>query len=258
MSVVVPLGVGVGLLVGSFLNVVIARVPVGESVVHPPSHCPKCGTELAPYDNIPVLSWLMLRAKCRTCRAPISARYPLVEAGTALAFGLVAARIGWEPELAAYLVATAGLISLAFIDIDTKRIPNVILYPLTAVVAVLLVVAAAVNDQWDDLARAGIAAAIGFGALFLIHFVRPDGMGFGDVKLAFLCGGLLGWFGLTEMIVGLYGGFVLGAVVGVLLIASKRASFGRTIPFGPFLVLGTLLTVIAGDPVADAMRDFFS
>jgi leader peptidase (prepilin peptidase)/N-methyltransferase len=255
---IVAASVAVGLLVGSFLNVVIARVPAGESVVHPPSHCPKCGTELAPYDNIPVVSWLLLRARCRTCRAPISARYPLVEAGTALAFGVVAARIEWEPELAAYLVATAGLTALACIDIDTKRIPNVILYPLTAAVAALLVIAAAVDDRWDDLGRAGIGAAIGFGALFVIHFVRPDGMGFGDVKLAFLCGGLLGWFGLAEMVVGLYGGFVLGAVVGVVLIASKRASFGRTIPFGPFLVLGTMLTVIAGGPAADAMRDLLS
>jgi leader peptidase (prepilin peptidase) / N-methyltransferase len=247
-----------GLLIGSFLNVVIYRVPAGESVAQPPSHCPVCEAQLAWYDNVPVVSWVVLRAQCRQCKTSISARYPLVEAGCAALFAVMAARIGWEPELAAYLVASAAMLALAFIDIDTKRLPDVIVLPTTAVTAVLLVVAAAVDDQWGDLGRAFIGAAIAFAALFLVHFVRPDGLGFGDVKLALLCGLLLGWFGLADLALGLYAGFLLGAIVGVALITLGRTRFGRAIPFGPFLVAGTLLMVLAGEPLADWARDLFA
>jgi leader peptidase (prepilin peptidase)/N-methyltransferase len=247
-----------GLLIGSFLNVVIHRVPVGESVVSPRSRCPGCGTELAWHDNVPVVSWLVLRARCRTCEVKISARYPFVEAGCAALFAALAARIGWEPELAAYLVAAAAMLALSVIDVDTKRLPDVIVLPATAVTAALLAVAAAVGDHWGDLGRAALGAVLGFAALFLIHVIRPDGLGFGDVKLALLCGLLLGWFGLAEVALGLYGGFALGAIVGVTLIAAGRARFGRAIPFGPFLVAGTLLMVLVGDPLADATRDLFA
>jgi leader peptidase (prepilin peptidase)/N-methyltransferase len=244
-----------GLLIGSFLNVVIHRVPAGASVVRPPSHCPACGTELAWYDNVPVVSWLVLRARCRTCGVRISPRYPLVEAGCGALFAALAARIGWEPELAAFLVAAAAMLALSVIDLDTKRLPDVIVLPATAATAALLAVAAAVDDQWGDLGRAAIGAALGFAALFLIHVIRPDGLGFGDVKLALLCGLLLGWYGLADVALGLYGGFALGAIVGVMLIAFGRARFGRAIPFGPFLVAGTLLMVIFGGRLADATRD---
>ena len=125
----------------------------------------------------------------------------------------MAARIGWEPELAAYLLATAAMLALSVIDLDTKRLPDVIVLPVTAATTVLLAIAAAIDSQWDDFGRALIGAVLGFAVLFAIHFVRPDGMGFGDVKLSFLCGLLLGWYGLAYVAIGLYGGFVLGAVV---------------------------------------------
>jgi leader peptidase (prepilin peptidase)/N-methyltransferase len=246
-----------GLLVGSFLNVVIVRVPSGRSVVQPASHCQECGTPLAWHDNIPVLSWLVLRGRCRRCGTSISARYPLVEAACAVLFAAMAVRIGWEPELAAFLVASAGLLALAVIDLDTTRLPDRVVFPTTALTAVLLVVAAAVGDDWSSLGRAGLGALIGFGSLFVIHLVSPKGMGFGDVKLAFLCGLVLGWWGLADVVLGLYGGFVLGAVVGVTLVAVDRARFGRAIPFGPFLAAGTLLMVLFGDPLADAVRRAF-
>jgi leader peptidase (prepilin peptidase)/N-methyltransferase len=246
-----------GLLIGSFLNVVIHRVPAGESVVHPGSRCPACGTQLAWRDNVPIFSWLLLRARCRSCGVRISARYPLVEAGCAVLFAAMAARIGWEPELAAYLVASAALLALAVIDLDTKRLPDVIVLPTAAATTVLLAAAAVVDDQWGDFGRAVLGGLLGFGVLFAVHLARPDGLGFGDVKLALVCGLLLGWFGLADVALGLYGGFLLGAIVGLVLIAIGRARFGRAIPFGPFLVIGTLAMVLAGEPLADAARDLF-
>jgi leader peptidase (prepilin peptidase)/N-methyltransferase len=247
-----------GLLIGSFLNVVIHRVPAGLSVVTPGSRCPVCERDIEWYDNVPVLSWIALRARCRNCRTRISIRYPLVELACGALFAAVAARIGWEPELAAYLVASAAMLALAVIDLDTTRLPDVLVLPTTLATAVLLAVAAAIDDQWADFGRAALGALIGFVALLAIHLVRPDGLGFGDVKLALLCGLLLGWFGLADVAIGLYGGFVLGAVVGVALIAAGRARFGRAIPFGPFLVVGTLGMVLVGDPLADAVRDLFA
>jgi leader peptidase (prepilin peptidase)/N-methyltransferase len=246
-----------GLLIGSFLNVVIGRVPVGESIVQPPSHCPRCGTELAWYDNVPVVSWLVLRARCRTCHEPISARYPLVEVGCGALWAALAVRFGAHVELGPYLVVGAGFLALSVIDLDTKRLPD----PVVAVTAVLalagFVVAAAVDDRWASLGRAGGGAVLGFVALLVIHLVRPDGMGFGDVKLAAVCGLALGWLGLAEVIVGLYGGFVLGAVVGVGLMAVGRVRRGVAVPFGPFLAAGTLLTVLVGGPLADWLRGLF-
>jgi leader peptidase (prepilin peptidase)/N-methyltransferase len=248
----------VGLLVGSFLNVVIALVPRGESVVQPPSHCLSCGTVLIWQDNVPVLSWVVLRGRCRSCSVAISVRYPEVEVGCAALYALMAWRFGAHPDLAAYLVAGAGLFALSVIDLDTKRLPNRVLFPTFVATAALLVLASAVDQRWGDLGRAAVGAGVSFIALFAVHFARPDGLGFGDVKLAGLLGMILGWLGLTEVALGIYGGFVLGAVGGILLIAAKRARFGRAIPFGPFLAAATILTVLAGGPLADRIRYFWA
>lgn len=259
MTAALALVAGVlGLLIGSFLNVVIARVPAGESVVSPPSHCPSCDTPIAPRDNIPVLSWLLLRGRCRACAVRISPRYPLVEAGTAALFASTAWSVGPHADLAAHLVVVASFVALSLIDLDTKRLPDVIVLPAFAATTVLLAVAALVDDRWPDLGRAGLGAAIGLGLLGLIHLVAPRGLGFGDVKLAGVCGLLLGWHGLADVVLGLYGGFVLGAVVGGALIALGRARFGRSIPFGPFLAAATLLTALVGGPVADRVRELLA
>jgi leader peptidase (prepilin peptidase)/N-methyltransferase len=254
---IVALAVVVGLCVGSFLNVVASRVPHGRSIVSPPSACPECGTPISPRDNVPVLSWLVLRGRCRSCGVRISPTYPLVEAGCAVLWGITAARLDHDVALVGYLIAVSALLVLAVIDIEHHRLPTPIIWTATALTAATFALAAAVDDRWADFGRAVAGAAIGFVALLLIHLVSPKGMGFGDVRLAALCGLLLGWMGLVYVPLGLYGGFVLGAIVGVALIAVKRAKFGRAIPFGPFLVAGTLLMVLVGGPLADAVRDTF-
>ena len=252
------IGVGVlGLLIGSFLNVVIARVPNGESVVRPPSHCPVCNTTLRSIDNIPVLSWLLLGRKCRTCRTPISWQYPAVEAGTALLFTLVAVRVGPHADLPALLLATAGFVALSGIDLHTRRLPDKVVFPTLALTAAGLVIAALVDDRLGDLGRAGIGALLGFAMFLVIHLVQPKGMGFGDVKFSLVCGLVLGWFGLADVILGLYGGFVLGAVIGVVVMAVQSGGRKTAIPFGPFMAAGTLLQVLAGGPLADHLRTMF-
>ena len=246
-----------GLLIGSFLNVVIGRVPAGESVVQPASHCPKCGTTLRAIDNIPVVSWFVLRARCRTCGVRISAQYPAVEAGTSVLFALVAWRVGAHADLPALLVAAAGFMALSVIDLHTKRLPDRVVFPTLAMTAVGLVVAAVVDDRMADLSRAGIGALAGFAVFLVIHLVQPRGMGFGDVKFALLCGLVLGWFGLADVVLGLYGGFILGAVVGLIVMAVRKGGRKTAIPFGPFMAVGTMLQVLLGGPLADALRDRF-
>ena len=261
MTVTTPIAIAysavLGLIIGSFLNVVIARIPVGESVVQPPSHCPKCNTQLRAVDNIPVLSWLLLGRKCRTCRTPISAQYPAVEAGTSLLFAFTAWRIGAHGDLPAHLVAAAAFVALSVVDLQTRRLPDRIVFPSTLMTTAAFVVAAAVDDRWGNLGRAGLGASIAFGILMLIHVAKPDGMGFGDVKLALLCGLVLGWHGLADVALGLYGGFILGAVIGVGVMITTKGGRRTTIPFGPFLAAGTLAQVLVGGPLADALRRLF-
>jgi leader peptidase (prepilin peptidase)/N-methyltransferase len=243
-----------GLVVGSFLNVVIYRVPRGESIVHPGSRCTCCGHELTWFENVPVFAWIALRARCRVCKSSISVRYPVVEIGTALVFVLAALRIDRWVELIAYLFAFAGLLALSAIDIDMQRVPVAVLYPTLAATVVLLAIAAAVDDRWDDFARALIGAAIGFAGLRLIHLASPRSMGYGDVRLAVLCGLVLGWRGLTFVIVGIYSAFVLGAVVGIVLIAVGKGKFGKAIPFAPYLAAGAIYVSLFGEPLANATK----
>jgi leader peptidase (prepilin peptidase)/N-methyltransferase len=241
-----------GLAIGSFLNVVVWRVPRGESVVRPPSACPRCGHQIRGRDNVPVLGWLLLRGKCRDCAEPISPRYPLVEAGTGLLFGLVAARFGFDPALPAFLYLAAVGIALALIDLDTMRLPDALTLPSYAVVAVLLGGAALADDQMDNLVRAGIGALALGGFYFVVWFAYPAGMGFGDVKLAPTLGAYLGWLGYGVLAVGAFLGFLLGAVVGVAVIALAKGGRKTKIPFGPFMIAGTLIAVFVGQRLADA------
>src|SRR5581483_10453173 len=170
----------VGLAVGSFLNVVIWRVPREESVVRPRSHCPACGAQLAERDNIPVVSWLLLRGRCRSCGQRISARYPLVELLAAVVFVATAVRFGADWVLPAYLVFFAGLVALSAIDLDLHRLPNRVLYPTLFATAPLLVLASAAAHRWGNLARAAEGGVLCFAILLAIHLAAPRGMGFGD------------------------------------------------------------------------------
>jgi len=240
-----------GLLIGSFLNVVVWRVPRGESVVRPPSACPSCGTQIRSRDNVPVLSWVLLRGKCRDCGNPISARYPLVEAGTAVLFAVMAARVGWSPELPAYLYFAALGMALALIDIDTKTLPNVLVRPSWVIAPALLAAAAWADGDWDPLLRAGIGAAA-FGAfVFVVWFLKPGAMGYGDVRLSPTLGAYLGWVSYGALAVGAFLGFLYGAVVGVALMAAGKAGRKSKVPFGPFLLAGALTGILVGEQLAD-------
>lgn len=245
----------VGLAIGSFLNVVIWRVPRGESVVSPASACPRCETAIRARDNVPVLGWLLLRGRCRDCGEPISPRYPLVEAATGLAFGAVAAWVGSSPgrswwELPAFLYLVAISIALALIDIDVKRLPNVVVLPSYLVGAALLTLPVLVGSvpAWS-LARAGLGMlALGL-FYFATWFAYPKGMGFGDVKFAGVLGLYLGYLGWRELICGAVLAFLIGGLVSIaLMLAGGRKV---KIPFGPYMLAGAWLGVVAGVPLAD-------
>jgi leader peptidase (prepilin peptidase)/N-methyltransferase len=236
----------IGLCVGSFLNVVIYRVPRRESVVRPRSHCPACEAPIADRDNIPVLSWMLLRGRCRSCGARISVRYPLVELGTAVLFVAAAVRLGATWQLPAFCVFFASLLAISVIDLDHYIIPNRVIYPTLAVTIPLLVVAAAADGSWDHLRNAAIGGVAGFAVLLAIHVAVPRGMGFGDVRLAGVIGMMLGWLGLRYLFLGLFLAFLLASVIGVALIAARLRSRKDAVPFGPFMALGAVLAVLWG------------
>jgi leader peptidase (prepilin peptidase) / N-methyltransferase len=253
-----------GLAIGSFLNVVVYRVPAGRSLT-PDSACPKCGTAIRKRDNVPVISWLLLRGRCRGCSEPISARYPLVEAGTAAAFLLVTARfgptlvdattvpdaVGAGIELVAFLVLTAVSIALALIDLDTKRLPNVIVLPALLAGILLLGVAAIVRGDWAALAGAALGGAGLFALYLVLALVSRGGMGMGDVKLAAVLGLYLGFLGWGNLLVGAFAAFVFGGVFGLALMLIRRAGRKTQIPFGPWMIAGAWLGVFAGGYIAD-------
>ncbi|GIJ50900.1 prepilin peptidase [Virgisporangium aliadipatigenens] len=239
-----------GLAIGSFLNVVIHRVPRAESLLRPGSHCPRCDTPIKAWHNVPVLGWLVLRGRCAACAEPISARYPLVEAATALLFMAVTARFGFSWELPAYLYLSAIAIALAMIDIDVRRLPNAIVLPSYLVGAALLAPAVIVTGDLWAAARGLLAMAVLWSFYLLLGLLYPGGMGFGDVKLAGLLGLFLGFLGWGPVLVGAFAGFLLGGLAGGLMLATRRANRRTAIPFGPYMLAGALVAVFAAAPVA--------
>jgi leader peptidase (prepilin peptidase)/N-methyltransferase len=243
----VALGV-LGLVVGSFLNVVVWRVPRGESVVRPASACPSCGHPIRPWDNVPVVSWLLLRGRCRDCSAPISARYPLVEAGTGLAFAAVAWRFADRPwALPAFGYLAAIGVALALIDLDVHRLPDAIVLPSYPVLAVALTLASWGSADWPALLRAAIGGAGLWAFYLLLAVVKPGGMGFGDIKLAGLLGAALAWVGWGALAVGGFGAFLVGGLYAIGLLIARRAGRGSGVPFGPWMVLGAVLGIAIGE-----------
>jgi leader peptidase (prepilin peptidase)/N-methyltransferase len=243
-----------GLAIGSFLNVVIWRIPNGGSLRTPPSACPKCGHPIRARDNIPVLSWLILRGKCRDCGEPISVRYPLVELGTALAFVGIVLWAGLQPAglwlLPAYLYFAAVSIALALIDLDTRTLPNRIVVPSIAIMAILLAVPSMVTGDWFALLWAAVSGAALFVFYLLLVIIYPSGMGFGDVKLAAVVGLALGYLGWGSLIVGAFAAFLLGGVFSIVLLAIGRATRKTGIPFGPWMLLGAWVGIVFGREIS--------
>lgn len=254
-ALLVSFAAALGLLIGSFLNVVIWRLPRGESLVSPPSHCPSCGHQVRPRDNVPLVSWLLLRGRCRDCGEAISRRYPLVEVATGVVFAVMAVRFGLDALLPAYLYLAAIGVALWMIDLDVKRLPNAIVLPSYVVAGALLTVAAAVTGEWADLLRAGLGMAALYGFYFLLAFIYPAGMGFGDVKLAGVLGLYLGYLGWAEVVAGGFLGFLFGGVVGLALMAVSRAGRKSQIPFGPFMLAGALVAILWGGALGDLYLD---
>ncbi|MGZ8801207.1 MAG: prepilin peptidase [Mycobacterium sp.] len=248
MAAVAAIGV-LGALVGSFLNVVIHRLPLRESIVRPRSHCPGCGRQLAAYENVPVLSWLALRGRCRSCGIPISARYPLVEALTAVAFAVTAAVLGLDSDLAWALPFAAMLICVGAIDLDHRLVPNKIVLP-----AAVYGVVTGVALRLDELPELVIAAAAGFALLLAVALARPGGMGMGDVKLTGVMGLYLGLSLAPALLVA----FLMGSLVGVGVMVrggiEKRKS---AVPFAPFLALGGFAGLLAGPELVDLYANAF-
>ena len=240
----------IGAIVGSFLNVVVHRLPRHESLVTPASRCPRCGTPVKPYDNIPILSWLLLRGRCRSCGEPISPRYPLVEAMTAvLCVGAVLAH-DTAASIALSLVLILIVVPAALIDLEHRIIPN----RLTLLGAILALVLGTVLDPAGEPERL-IAGAAAAGFLLLAALAYPGGMGMGDVKLAGVMGLFLGRAVAPAILIALLAGVLYGALV----IARKGAQAGRktAVPFGPFLALGAIVAIYAGQPLIDLYTNHF-
>ena len=252
-----------GVMVGSFLNVVIYRVPLGKSVVYPASACPSCGSGIHAYDNVPVISWFTLRGKCRSCAGPISPRYPIVEAGVGLLFfvvslplaaGVVAAQptvnaIASGLVLVAFLYLAAIAVALSFIDIEHHTLPNTIVLPSYLVAGSLFVAASILTGDYAALIRSGVsmtALVVGYLAIALLW---KGGMGLGDVKLAGVLGIYLGWSGWGSLIVGSLGAFFLGGIFGIILILARRGTRKSGIPFGPWMLLAAWVGILFGERI---------
>jgi leader peptidase (prepilin peptidase) / N-methyltransferase len=238
-----------GLMIGSFLNVVAYRVPRGESLVKPGSHCTTCGEAVRPYDNVPVLSWLLLRGRCRGCGDRISVRYPAIELITALVFAAIAIVNGFDRDLLVELPFAAMLIAVAGIDLEHRIVPNKILLPMA-----VWGIGAGAAVRPDMLPELLIGGAAAFAFLFVAAIVHPKGMGMGDVKLAGVMGLYLGASVAPALLIG----FLTGSVVGVAILA-KHGAAGRKrgVPFAPFLALGGIVALLVGPELIDLYVENF-
>src|SRR5918994_608505 len=233
-----------GLLLGSFLNVVAYRLPRGESLASPASRCPGGDKPIKPYDNVPVLSWLLLRGRCRSCGTSIAWRYPLVELATALLLALTVVVVGANEDVWLGLAFVLLLVPVTVIDLDFRVIPNKL--TILGTVAALAILAL---TRPGDIPEHLIAAVAAGGFLLVAAIAYPGGMGMGDVKLAFVMGLFLG----RDVGVALMAGLLAGSVVGAAVMARKGMKQGRktAVPFGPFLALGSLVALFAGELIVD-------
>jgi leader peptidase (prepilin peptidase) / N-methyltransferase len=240
-----------GLVVGSFTNVLIARVPSGEPWIRGSSRCPRCRHDLAWYDNVPIVSWLALRRRCRHCGLPISARYPTVELLVALMWVGIAAAFGATLLALAFGYLACISVALVFIDLDVQRLPDALVLPSYPIVAALLVADAAASGEWFTLARGAAGVGILGGFYGLLWFAYPSGLGRGDVTTAGLAGMVLGYLGWSGLAVGAISGPILGGLVVVIGLASHTLTRKSRVPYGPALLAGLWLGVFAGRAIGD-------
>jgi leader peptidase (prepilin peptidase) / N-methyltransferase len=235
-----------GLLIGSFLTVVVDRVPRGASIVSPGSACGTCGLRLGPRDLVPLFSWLVLGGKCRRCHSSIGVEAPLLEVACAGLFAAMAAHFGLSWELVAFWVLSAALLALTAIDLTIGRLPREITYVALAMGAPLLIVAGLVAHEPRRLLTMALGALVALAFMAVLYVVSRGGMGDGDVRLSPLLGAYLGWLGLWYVPVGLFIGFLYGAAFGMAAIVAGKAGRKTAVPFGPFLAAGTLTAVFVG------------
>lgn len=270
MILVAPLA-AYGLVIGSFLNVVVHRVPRALSVVRPPSACPGCGERIAARDNVPLLSWLLLRGRCRHCRMAIPVRYPAIELGTGAAFTVVALVFGPQVlaaqgtagvvagalRLVALCYLAAVSIALAAIDLDLRRLPDAIVVPAYGVGLLLLGSADLLMADMAGLARAALVAGVSVLLYLVLALAKPGGMGMGDVKLAGVLGLYLGQYGVGASVVGTMAPFMLGGVFGVVMLLVGRLHRGGAMPFGPWMLAGAWVGLLFGDAIWNGYLAFF-
>lgn len=232
-----------GAAIGSFLNVCIYRLPLGESIVFPASHCPACGTRIRPWDNIPLLSFLLLGGKCRSCRAAISFRYPLVELLNGLLTLALFLKFGPSPTFLVLLVFSSALVAVTFIDLNHQLIPDVISLP-----GIVVGFAASFFLPWLGWLNSLIGLLLGGGSLLVVAYLyqfltKKEGMGGGDIKLLAMMGAFLGWRAVPFII---FAGSLVGSVVGITLMLVQKKDAKLAVPFGPFLSFGAILYIFYG------------
>ena len=235
-----------GLIVGSFSNVCIYRVPRNESVIYPGSHCPKCHSNISPIDNIPLLSYILLKGRCRNCRSKISIQYPVVEFLTGLIYLIIYLIYGLSIQSLVYLILSSALIIIAFIDLNEQIVPDVISLPGIGVGLIL-----SFFVPYISFINSALGVVVGGGIILIIALVgsmifKKEAMGGGDVKLAAMIGAFLGW---RYAIISLFLGFFLGALTGIILIMAKIKKREDAIPFGPFIALGSIITLLWGEKI---------
>lgn len=249
----IALAAAFGLVFGSFLTVVVDRVPRGASIVQPGSACGSCGLRLGVIDLVPVFSWLALRGRCRRCRTAIGVEPLILEVVTASLFSLTAWQFGLTMRTVAYCALMAGLVALTWIDLHTKRLPREISYTTFLIGAPLLAIAAVVEGESRRIVTMLFGAVLALAIMGLVYLVSRGGMGDGDVRLAPLLGLYLGWLNPGLVAVGIFYGFLSGAVVGIVLMIVGRAGRKTALPFGPFLALGTVVAIFWGQRYIDGL-----
>jgi len=235
-----------GLIVGSFSNVCINRIPKNESIIYPASHCPKCRSKIKPVDNIPLLSYILLKGRCRNCKSKISIQYPIVELLTGLTYLIIYLIYGLSIQSLIYIILSSALIIIAFTDLNEQIVPDVISLPgiiIGFIISFFVPYVSFVNSALGVVVGGGIILVIGLTGSVIF---KKEAMGGGDVKLAAMIGTFLGW---RYIIISLFLGFFLGALAGIFLIMSKIKSREDTVPFGPFIVLGSFITLLWGEKI---------